>query len=503
MNSSLKAKNMKPNDHKQQIARIITLVFTFIVVPLVILLLAFMLPASAETAKHYTDLKLAPAPEVKVPNYSRFQLKNGMVVYLMEDHELPLVSGTALIRTGDRFESANQVGLAGLTGAVMRSGGTQKHSPDQLNQRLEQLAASIETGIGATSGSAGFSTLSEDLSEVFDLFAEVIQQPAFAPEKFNLAELQTQGGIARRNDDPNGIVGREFQKLIYGGESPYARVVEYATIKNVSRDDLIRFYQRYFRPSNLLLGIVGDFDSKMMRSQIESKFGTWNPATTASNSDLPSVAQAKQSGIFFVDQPQLTQSYIQMGHLGGELNSPDYPALSVMNEVLSGFGGRLFNEIRSRQGLAYSVYASWSPQFDFPGVFAAGGQTRSDATVPFIKSVLSELEKIRTQPVETRELAFAKDSVLNSFIFNFQDPSQTLSRLLRYEYFGYPKDFIFQYRKAIEATSIADIQRVAKTYLQPNKIVTLVVGNQKAIQPNLASLGQPVTAIDITIPQPT
>lgn len=502
MNSSLKAKNMKSNDRKQQIARIITLVFTFIVVPLVILLLAFALPASAETAKHYTDLKLAPAPEVKVPDYSRFQLKNGLVVYLMEDHELPLVSGTALIRTGDRFEPANQVGLAGLTGAVMRSGGTQKRSPEQLNQQLEQRAASIETGIGVTSGSAGFSALSEDLSEVFDLFAEVIQQPAFAPEKFSLAKLQTQGGIARRNDDPNGIVGREFEKLIYGGESPYARVVEYATIENVSRDDLIRFYQRYFRPSNLLLGIVGDFDSKVMRSQIEAKFGTWNPATTTQNSDLPKVAQAKQGGIFSIDQPQLTQSYIQMGHLGGQLNSPDYPALSVMNEVLSGFGGRLFNEIRSRQGLAYSVYASWSPQFDFPGVFVAGGQTRSESTVPFIKSVLSELEKVRTQPVATRELDFAKDSVLNSFIFNFQDPSQTLSRLLRYEYFGYPKDFIFQYRKAIEATSIADIQRVANTYLQPNKIVTLVVGNQKAIQPNLASLGQSVTAIDITIPQP-
>ncbi|MCY7274620.1 MAG: insulinase family protein, partial [Phormidesmis sp. CAN_BIN44] len=225
---------MKTNDRKQRIARIITLVFTFVVVPLVILLLTLVLPASAETAKHYTDLKLAPAPEIKVPDYSRFELKNGMVVYLMEDHELPLVSGTALIRMGDRFEPGSKVGLAGLTGAVMRSGGTQSHSPDELNQILEQRAASIETGIGSTSGSASFNALSEDLSEVFNLFAEVIQQPAFAPEKFNLAKLQTQGGIARRNDDPNGITGREFEKLLYGGESPYARVVEYATIETTS-----------------------------------------------------------------------------------------------------------------------------------------------------------------------------------------------------------------------------------------------------------------------------
>ncbi len=175
-----------------------------------------------------------------------------------------------------------------------------------------------------------------------------------------------------------------------------------------------------------------------------------------------------------------------------------------MNGVLNGFGGRLFNEVRSRQGLAYSVYALWSPQFDYPGTFVAGGQTRSDATVPFIKSVIAEIEKIRTAPVTKAELAYAKDSVLNSFIFNFQEPSQTLSRLMRYEYFGYPTDFIFRYRKGIEATTIADVQRVAQNYLKPENLVTMVVGNQAAIQPPLTSLGEnaKVTAIDITIPPP-
>ncbi|KAM3100163.1 M16 family metallopeptidase [Phormidesmis sp. 146-12] len=493
---------MKAMNRKNRIAKTVTLVFSFIVLPALLLSLALILPASADVPKHYTDLKFSSPPEIKLPDYTRFQLQNGMIVYLMEDHELPLVSGTALVRTGDRFEPLDKTGLAGLTGAVMRSGGTQKNSPDQLNQRLEQRAASVETGIGSTSGSASFSALSEDLTEVFDLFAEVIQQPAFAPEKFNLAKLQTQGGIARRNDDPNEIAGREFEKLIYGNTSPYARTVEYTTLENVTREDLISFYQRYFYPKNMLLGIVGDFDSQKMRSLIESKFNTWNSAKARSTPSLPDVSQAKQGGIFFVSQPQLTQSYIQMGHLGDTLKNPDYPALSVMDNVLSGFGGRLFNEVRSRQGLAYSVYASWSPQFDYPGVFIAGGQTRSDATVPFIRSVLGELEKIRTQPVSESELAFAKDSVLNSFIFNFQDPSQTLSRLLRYEYFGYPMDFIFRYRQQVEKTSIADVQSVAKKYLQPEKIVTLVVGNQKDIQPSLASLGQPVTAIDITIPPP-
>ena len=487
----------------QKWVKIAVLVFCLLVMPALLLGLALH-PVEAETPKHYTELKFGSPPPVKIPTYSRFQLANGLVVYLMEDHELPLVGGTAVVRTGDRLEPATQVGLADLTGTVMRSGGTQTHPADALNQQLEQKAASVEVGIGEASGGVSFNALSENLDEVFDLFAEVIQQPAFAAEKLALAKVQEQGQIARRNDDPDGIVSREFDKLLYGTTSPYARTVEYATLTRIERADLVSFYQQYFRPNQILLGIVGDFDSKAMRSRIETKFANWQPAPGETRFDTtppPVAAQANANAIFVVDQPQLTQSYIHVGHLGGQLNSPDYPALSVMNEVLSGFGGRLFNEIRSRQGLAYSVYASWRPQFDHPGTFIAGGQTRSDATVPFIRSMLSEIAKIRTQPISTAELQAAKDSVLNSFIFNFQTPNQTLSRLLRYEYFGYPKDFIFQYRQAVEKTAIGDIQRVANTYLKPANLVTLVVGNQAAIQPPLSSLGA-VKTIDITIPAP-
>jgi zinc protease len=293
--------------------------------------------------------------------------------------------------------------------------------------------------------------------------------------------------------------------LIYGETSPYARTVEYSTLDNIARADLVEFYQQYFIPQNMLLGIVGDFDSARMRKLVEAKFGNWKPTPGATKKPvLPAVTQAKKGNVFLVHQPQLTQSNVQIGHLGGQLDNPDHAALSVMNGVLNGFGGRLFNQVRSREGLAYSVYASWLPNFDYPGVFTAGGQTRSDATVPFVKSVMSEIEKIRTGPVTAKELAYAKDTVLNSFIFNFQDPAQTLSRLLRYEYFGYPKDFIFRYRKGVEATTIADVQRVAKKYLKPEDLVTLVVGNAAQIQPPLTSLGPNVnvTAIDVTIPPP-
>jgi len=492
------------NNRRQQIIKVFVIVFCLLVIPAALSFLAYLLPAIGQTPpvpKHYTELTFPPLPEVKLPDYTRFQLKNGMVVYLVEDHELPLVSGTALIRTGERLEPTSETGLADLTGTVMRLGGSRERSADELNALLEQRAAAVETGVDRTFGSASFSSLSKDTETVVDVFAEVLQQPAFPQDKLDLAKTQIAGAIARRNDEPGGIASREFRKLVYGESSPYARTVEYATLANINRTDLEQFYQQYFHPENVLLGIVGDFDTATMRKLIEAKFGTWKSAASKAPK-LPDVSQAKTGGVFLVDQPQLTQSNILIGHLGGLESSPDYPALSVMNEVLNGFGGRLFNQVRSRQGLAYSVYAIWSAQSDYPGLFLAGGQTRSDATVPFIQSVLTEIEKIRNQPISEAELQYAKDIVLNSFIFNFQDPSQTLSRLLRYEYFGYPKDFIFQYRKGVEATTIADVQRVAKTYLQPNQLVTLVVGNQAEIQPPLKTLSQKVTTLDVTIPAP-
>jgi zinc protease len=249
---------------------------------------------------------------------------------------------------------------------------------------------------------------------------------------------------------------------------------------------------------------VGDFDSEQMKLLVADYFGQWQgTGEPLAVTPLPEVEQAN-SGLFMVEQPQLTQSYIQIGHLGGQLSYPEHPSLSVMNEVLNGFSGRLFNEVRSRQGLAYVVYAFWSPRYDYPGLFIGGGQTRSEATVPFIESVEEEIQRIRQEPVSEQELAQAKDSVLNSFVFNFQSPDQALARLIRYEYYDYPSDFIFQFQRGVQETTAEAVLEAAQTYLDPDQLVILVVGNGPDIQPPLTTLSDDseVTAIDITIPQP-
>lgn len=472
---------------------------TGLVLATVFLTLQFSLSAASSiaAAKPYQELTYPPLPEIELPDYQRLTLDNGLVLYLMENHELPLVSGQMIIRTGSRFEPAEKVGLASLTGSLLRTGGTESQPPAELNPFLEDRAASIETRIGTTSGSASFSALTEDLEPVLDSFAQVLRQPAFDETQFAFLQAQVAGGLARRNDDPDGIASREFDKLLYGETSPYGRTVEPETIANISRQDIIDFYRDNFFPNRMILGIYGDFDRDATVARVKDLFGDWQP-TDEPLPELPAVAQAQQNSTFVVDQPQLNQSNVQLGHLGGLFDSPDYPALSVMNGVMNGFGGRLMNEVRSRRGLAYSVYGYWSPGHDYPGTFFTGAQTRTEATVPLIQALREEFEKLRTSDISLAELQYAKESSLNSFVFNFQNPRQTLSRLMLYEYVGYPADFIFDYQKGVEATTIADVRRVAQEYLRPDELVTLVVGNVEAFEQELeAVMGQEVQRIEL------
>jgi len=466
-----------------------------------LLIVLFRLPAIAQTPRSYRDLTYPPLSKVTIPDYQRYTLKNGIVVFLMEDHTLPLVKGTAIVRSGSQFDPAAKVGLALVTGEVLRSGGTKQHPPDELNELLEQRAASIETSVDITAGKVKFDALSEDVVSVFDLFAQVIQEPAFDSAQIDLVKTQLQGAIARRNDNPSDIARREFRKIIYGNSSPFARSIEYSTLDQITRPDILAFYQAYVRPQGLILGIVGDFKTSEMKALVEKKFGSWTVSTPTPNLTTPSVTQQFDRGVFLVNQPQLTQSNILLGQLGGKFSSPDYPALSVLSGVFNGFGGRLFNNLRSRQGLAYTVYGLWSAGYDYPGLFIAGGQTRSQKTVPFVKSLLQEIERVRTTPIEPQELAYAKDSILNAFVFNFENPAQTLSRLITYEFFGYPSDFIFKYQEGVQKTTIQDVQRVAQTYLQPDKLSTLVVGNDKQIQPSLSNLSPEIRTVDVSIPK--
>jgi zinc protease len=463
---------------------------------------AFVAPAPIPgTPASYRDLKFPPLKRIPIPDVTTYTLPNGMRVYLLEDHELPIVSGTVRVRTGNLFDPADKVGLATVTGVVMRSGGTQAKTGDQLDEELENIAASVESDIGESSGSVSFSTLKENTGEVLGIFKDVLTQPEFRQDKIDLAKSEMRSGIARRNDDAHGVADREFADIVYGKDSPYGWQIEYATLDRIARGDLVGFYKRYFFPANMLMAVWGDFSTPDMKARLASLFGDWNyqqPAVPP----FPPVREKAQPGIYVAQKDDVTQTFFVEGHLGGELKDQDFPSLEVMADILGGgFQSRLMQRVRTQLGLAYEISADWGANYDHPGLFEIGGSTKSASTAETLKAIQEEIERIRASDVSADELETARQTALNSLVFAFDTRAKTLGRLLNYEYFDYPKDFIDRYQKGLEAVTRADVLRVAREHVHVADLTVVAVGKADEFQKSLATLGLPVSSIDLTIPE--
>ena len=449
--------------------------------------------------KNYNQLKYPQLGDIEIPEIERVTLANGMQLFLLEDHELPLINASAMIRTGSVYESADKIGLANITGTVMRTGGTMSKTGDQIDEELEQIAASVSTGIGLNTGSASFSVLKEDIDTGLAIFADVLMNPAFREDKIELAKIQHRSDIDRRNDNMRPIASREYRKLIYGPESVYARHTEYATIDNITRDDLVAFHNKYYHPNNMMLAVWGDFDTSEMIKKIEEAFKDWEKVDIKPE-PVPKVEYDFRSTVNVVSKEDINQSCIYLGHIGGQMSDPDYFALILMNRILgSSFTSRLFKNVRSRLGLAYSVSGSYGSNYDHPGIFSVVCQTKSESTVHAIRAMIEEVKKMTEEEVTDEELALAKEGYLNSFVFNFDTKGDIVERLMVYEYFGYPADFLQKTRQNVEKVTKADVLRVARDNLHPDKIQILVVGRPEDFDEPMSVLG-PVREIDITIP---
>jgi zinc protease len=263
----------------------------------------------------------------------------------------------------------------------------------------------------------------------------------------------------------------------------------------------VAFYKRYYFPANIILSVQGDFSAPEMKAKIEKLFGSWN-YTQPPVPPFPKVDNQAKPGIYLATKTDVTQSSFALGQLGGMLGDKDTPALEVMAQILGGgFQSRLFRQVRSKLGYAYDVGAGWAPYYDHPGVFEIEGSTKSPTTVETLQAINVEVNKIRGEEVTEVELKSARDTVLNGFVFAFDTPSKTLNRMVRYRYFGYPDDFIFQFQKAIGQVTREDVLRVAKQYVDPSKFVVVVTGNPKDFGAPLSTLELPVSNIDLTIPK--
>jgi zinc protease len=447
-----------------------------------------------------SQIKIPALPAFRPQQPQRVQLSNGMVIFLQVDHELPLIGGTIRVRGGSRDEPADKAGLISMYGDVWRTGGTKTKTGDQLDDFLEARAAKIESGDGADSTSLSFDCLKGDFQEVFRLFLEVLQEPQFREDKITLAKRQMDTVIARRNDDVDSIVGREAVRLAYGPNNPLSRVPEFATVAKVTRDDMVRWHDQTVQPQNIILGIYGDFDPKAMEAQLHQAFDSWPKSKPFV--EAPLAFNPASPSIYFVSKDDVNQSSIQMVSLGIKRDNPDYYAVEVMNQVLGGgFASRLFETIRSKLGLAYSVGGGVGTSWDHPGISRFAMATKSATTAESVKAMKSELNRLLTDPPTPEEMRRSKDAILNSFIFNFDDKEKVLAERMRYEFYGYPADFLERYRAGIEKVTVADVNRVAHKYIHPDQLATLVVGNPSELGNQLTSIG-PVKTLDITIPPP-
>jgi zinc protease len=452
-------------------------------------------PAQAQPWK---KIAIPPLHDFKPQQPKRIELANGLVIFLQEDHELPFIDGSILIRGGSREEPAAKIGLVTMYSEAWRTSGTAAKSGDALDAELAVKAASIETGGGLANTSVEWSSFKQDFDSVFGEAVDLLLDPAFKAEKLAMAQREMATGISRRNDDPGGIAGRESTKLVYGAASPYARQAEYATVAAVTVDDLQAWHERSVVANGMIVSVEGDFDSAVMEAKLRKAFEPL-PRGVAISPGKAEFAGPKP-GVYFVDKEDIDQSTVQIVGLGTERSNPDYYALSVMNEIFSGgFGSRVFQYVRTKLGLAYEVGGSYGAAYDHPGEFRSEAATKSVSTVAATQAVLKVIGQLKTDPPTPEELKKAKDDVMNSFIFHYDTPEKTLNEQVVLAFYGYPPDFLEKYKDGIARVTAADVTRVANKYIDVSKLAIVVVGNKSEIKPPLTALGH-VTELDITIP---
>jgi zinc protease len=411
----------------------------------------------------------------------RVVLKNGMVAFIAEDRTLPLVNVSLIVRTGGYLDPAGKEGLATLTGSQIRRGGTKRLSAEELDERLDFLAANVSTAIGDTSGSASLNCLADNLDESLALLVEMLREPRFQPDRLDLAKEQALQEMKKRNDDAADIERRELNVLLYGEKHLTNRFTTAASIGSITREDLVAFHRKYFHPANMVAAVAGAAARPEMIRKLEAVFANW-PGSKPQVPPVPSELATAAPALYRI-QKEVPQGRVSIAEPSVRRDSPDIYALEVMNEILggSGFTSRITRTVRSNEGLAYSAGSSLRFGIYYPGAFRAAFQSKS-VTVPYAAQlVMEEIRKIREAPVTAEELDTIKRSLIETFPSNFATRAQAMSLFAGDEYTGRDPSFWQTYRDRIGAVTAADVQRVARQHLVPEKMVMLVVGDQKEI----------------------
>lgn len=429
------------------------------------------------------------APRISPPE--RWQLANGLTVMFSRDDELPLVSGGLFTRGGSLWESMSEFGVAAAMGSQMRQGGAGSLSADALDQRLDELSASLSSSVGQEFGRVQFASLSSDFDEVFRLFADVVLRPRFENDRLGLWLDQTREAIRRRVDDPNSVASTAFNQLLFG-KTPYGWSLGTKDLERFTRSNLVASHHRFIRPNGAMLVISGRIERATVERAVHEMFGAWQPAA-AELPPPPAISSTVRPGIYFVKLP-LQQSTIIAGQRGVPRLTPDHLAIEAFNSIFGGggFGSRLMKRVRTEGGMAYSVYGSIVPAVT-QGKNIVYVQTKTETTARALLKSLDELSLLQKTAPDAEELAETTGALVNSFVFNFDSPAKVMSREATLELLRYPKDYDQKYIPGVQALSPEDVRRVADTRWNLSEFVIVVVGNEKAFEALRAELAGPKT----------
>jgi predicted Zn-dependent peptidase len=437
-------------------------------------------PADAQVPAHPRDLKY-PALTFEPPDAAKHRrvLKNKVPAYMVEDHDLPLVTVTVMARTGSYLDPTGKEGLASAVASQMRAGGAGKYTAEQFDEEADFLAATLSASIAGTMGTFSANFLAKDTDKALDLFFDMLRAPAFQQDRLDLFKTQTLQGLERRNDNTAGIEGREWGRLMYGDNHFSTTPMTKASVEAMTRDDLVAFHKAWIHPASVIVAVSGDFKPEEMAARLEARMAGWTGPAKFAAPPVPRPTHVPVPGVYMVHKTDVNQGRVTMGHLGIQRGNPDEVAVEMMNDVLggSGFTSRITNRVRSDEGLAYSAGSTFPPGTYYPGAFRAGFQSKSSTVAQAIQIVLEEIDRIRTQKVSAEELETVKNSAIEVFPRQFSSAGAIATLFASDEFTGRDPKYWKTYRDRVRAVTLDEVQRVAQKYLQPDKIVILAVGN--------------------------
>lgn len=437
-------------------------------------------------------------PELRVPTWTTGKLANGAQLIVSERKELPLISMNITFVGGTRqFEAADKVGVAGFTTSMLREG-TKTRDGEALALALQLLGTNVGAGVGAESGSVSFQSTTDKFVPTLEILADMLVNSTFPAPALERLRAQRLVQLAQANAQPGTIGSRVYSRVLYGADHPFGRTATEATVKAVTREDVVAFHAEYFKPGRAIVTVVGDVAASTVKATLDKALAGWKAGGEKPIFSYPAPPAGKSTTIYLVDKPGAAQSVFNIGLPGPPRNTPDYMALEVMNFILGGyFQSRLNANIREEKGYSYGVGSG----FAFgkgPGAFTTGGDVVSDKTDAALVEFMKELRGIHGgRAITDEEMTTARESLVQGLPDRFSSLAAIGSSILNLHLNDLPMDYYQNYPKAIAAVTKDDVLRVAKKYVDLDHLNIVIVGDRKSIEGPLKATGiAPIVILD-------